>query len=170
MSIAFDEAFRDTLRSWRALRDAIRDWDHDGLCRFRRIGVPIVAGEMAGRGSAGGEHERLRASAIAWLRGIGVSDLVTERGYPGGVADVLSPGRRLAVECGWTEERKLINAAERGYACVWLPYHLTRTWRQGETADALLLLIPHARRGETIRRPIRPTALASESSSRFLGI
>lgn len=170
MNLSFEEAVYDPLCAWKSMRDSVRLWDHDGNCRYRRLRIPITVPVQSGTGSNGGAHMQLKLSAADWLRGCGASDVLMERGYLGRRGDVLSRERRIAVECGSTEPEKLIRAAEGGFACVWLPYHFSREWRPKDVADALLVMVPHVRRGEGCRRMVRHHARPTESSSRFLGI
>lgn len=170
MSLTFEEGFLDPDRAWRSLREVVEVWDHDGLCRYRRLRIPVTVSKQPGKGADGGAHMQLKLCAADWLRARGLADAEMERRYPAGIADAMSAGRRVAFECGWTSPRKLILAAEGGFACVWLPYRMSGEWQPGDVVDALLVMIPHARRGVELRRPTRPLVLAADSSSRFLAV
>ena len=121
-------------------------WDHKGICRFRSIRIPITAEVQPGRGGNGGSHMQLKLSAIAWMRARGLEDAELERGYPAGIADVVSHRRRVAFECGNVGPQKLVDAVSSGFACVWLPYRHWGAYQEGETAEALLCLAPRRRR------------------------
>lgn len=93
---------------------------------------------------------QLKLSAMAWMIARGMTDAEMERGYGAGIADVISNARRLAVECGETEPRKLLGAVDAEYACLWLPYRHWGDYQPGETAEALLCLSPRRRRGRPV--------------------
>ena len=166
--LTFAEAFAGANEP-RSLSPVVEAWDHDGLCRFRAVHIPITVDVQPGSGSYGGAHQQLKLSALAWLAGLGITDGEMERGYPAGVADVLSHSKRLAIECGHTSPRKIIHAVEHGFAVVMLPYTVGN-WRCGDLAGALLVMSPRRRRGEEIVRAPMPPGQPTDSSARYLGI
>ncbi|MCP2083956.1 UNVERIFIED_ORG: hypothetical protein J2W74_005221 [Methylorubrum zatmanii] len=133
---------RDANPLWRY----VWEWDHKGICRFRSIRIPIAADVQPGRGGNGGSHMQLKLSALAWMRARGLDDAELERGYPAGIADIVSWRRRIAFECGNVSPRKLVDACSSGFVCVWLPYRHWGTYQKGETAEALLCIAPRRRR------------------------
>lgn len=143
---SLEEAFALT-RAANPLWRAVWAWDHAEICRYRHIRLPITVGVQPGKGGSGGRHMQLKLSAVAWMAARGLTDVQMERGYGVGIADVISYARRLAVECGDTEPRKLLDAVGAGYACLWLPYRHWGDYQPGETAEALLCLSPRRRRG-----------------------
>lgn len=128
--------------AWHAYRASIALWDHDRVCRFRKIGVPITATVQPGRGANGGAHMQFKLSAVAWLQARGIRHYEMERAYPGGIADIRVLDRRIAVECGNISkaEINIIHAVEAGWAVLWMPYGFND--RQGDVVDALMILSP----------------------------
>lgn len=74
--------------------------------------------------SGGSEHRGLCADAGLLLDSLGVpwSAKPRDLDYEGGRADLVAIGRRLAVECGYTQASKVLAAVTRGVQVLVVPY------------------------------------------------
>lgn len=98
--------------------------DHQDICCASVDLVPAGDGPLPPQ-SSGGEsatHRQMKADCFDWLRSRGNADAKMERPYPGGRSDVASLVGRIAVECGNTEPRKIIDAVTSGWTVGWVPY------------------------------------------------
>lgn len=69
------------------------------------------------------QHKELCYVATLWLDDLGASWSVEDLGYAGGCrADVLSRERDIAIECGYTSARKIMQAVREGTEVVVIPY------------------------------------------------
>ena len=79
--------------------------------------------------SGGADHRGLCALGARWIEAQGLlwSARRNHCGYPdGGVADVMSTDRHVAVECGVTEPVKITLACERGLSVLFIPFYWYR--------------------------------------------
>ena len=66
-------------------------------------------------------HQWRCAMVATWFQGRNLA-WVSERGYPGGRADIVCEAEKTAVECGYTKSDKVIRALSRGWSVMVVPY------------------------------------------------
>lgn len=70
------------------------------------------------------EHKQLCFYGAVWLRSIG-KQFSLNLHYSGGIADVFSEDRSIAIECGYTQARKALDAVRDDTTLAVIPYTTT---------------------------------------------
>jgi len=70
------------------------------------------------------QHQELCSYAALWLEAQGVpwSSAPKDLHYPGGIADVIALDGSIAVECGYTQSEKVLNACDKDISVLVVPY------------------------------------------------
>jgi len=125
----------------------LSDYIGEGLVTIRAVDIPDVEFDLRhfSQFSGGGAHQEYCARAAKWLESIGKTWSARDLDYAGGVADVMATDRGIAVECGYTQSGKVIDALANGMQVLVFPY----------ASDGVGFLFKAKRKKELQRRTIK---------------